>query len=98
MDATLGQREQLFLHETWRIFPEREVAQTRQDIVQTRRPPFRMLARFEGLVRLGSRKIAAAELNVAEGIVTEQLRSLEQGLHTPRPQIQSAHSQRPSQI
>jgi LysR family transcriptional regulator, glycine cleavage system transcriptional activator len=42
-----------------------------------------MLACFEALARLGSRKTAAAELNVTEGAVAKQLRALEQWLHTP---------------
>jgi LysR family transcriptional regulator, glycine cleavage system transcriptional activator len=42
-----------------------------------------MLACFEALARLGSRKTAAAELNVTEGAVAKQLRALEQWLHAP---------------
>jgi len=42
-----------------------------------------MLACFEALARLGSRETAAAELNVTEGAVAKQLRSLEQWLGTP---------------
>jgi LysR family transcriptional regulator, glycine cleavage system transcriptional activator len=42
-----------------------------------------MLACFEALARLGSRKTAAAELNVTEGAVAKQLRALEKWLHTP---------------
>ena len=42
-----------------------------------------MLACFEALARLGSREIAAAELNVTEGAVAKQLRALEQWLRTP---------------
>ncbi len=42
-----------------------------------------MLACFEALARLGSREIAAAELNGTEGAVAKQLRALEQWLQTP---------------
>jgi len=42
-----------------------------------------MLACFEALARLGSREIAAAELNVTEGAVAKQLRALEQWLQMP---------------
>jgi LysR family glycine cleavage system transcriptional activator len=42
-----------------------------------------MLACFEAMARLGSRQIAAAELNVTEGAVAKQLRALEHWLHTP---------------
>ena len=42
-----------------------------------------MLACFEAMARLGSRQIAAAELNVTEGAVAKQLRALEQWLNTP---------------
>jgi LysR family transcriptional regulator, glycine cleavage system transcriptional activator len=42
-----------------------------------------MLACFEAFARLGSREIAAAELNVTEGAVAKQLRALEQWVDTP---------------
>jgi LysR family glycine cleavage system transcriptional activator len=42
-----------------------------------------MLACFEAIARLGSRQIAAAELNVTEGAVAKQLRALEQWLNAP---------------
>jgi len=42
-----------------------------------------MLACFEALARLGSREIAAAELNITEGAVAKQLRALERWLRTP---------------
>jgi LysR family glycine cleavage system transcriptional activator len=52
-------------------------------MVQNHRPPLRMLACFEAIGRLGSREIAAAELNVTEGAVAKELRALEQWLQTP---------------
>lgn len=42
-----------------------------------------MLACFEALARLGSRDLAAAELNVTEGAIAKQLRALELWLDTP---------------
>ena len=64
-----GSANDFFAAKRGQKFPGANPHIGRPDIVRDRRPPFRMLACFEALARLGSRQTAAAELNVTEGAV-----------------------------